>query len=153
MQWVNTICFCLTAFAPLPQNQPRNWWDTYLRGGRCCLSFRLSSLGLGGFPGSRDGRGLTAPPLPVPPGSRGLAGGFPPSGRGLEGLPCSPPTGEGLGAFFMGGLSLRGGGMAPGFTGMLGEGKGTVCFFEHADSDGQVCANKQHSSSRAHAMF
>lgn len=36
---------------------------------------------------------------------------------GLEGLPCGPPGGGGLGAFFTGGLSLRGGGMAPGFSG------------------------------------
>lgn len=62
--------------------------------------------------------GLPAPPPPRPPGSQGLVGGFPPSDRVLGGLPCSPPGGVGLGAFFMGGLSLRGGGMAPGFSGM-----------------------------------
>lgn len=36
----------------------------------------------------------------------------------MEGLPCGPPGGGGLGAFFMVGLSLRGGGMAPSFSGM-----------------------------------
>lgn len=104
---------------------------SYLRGGCCCRSFCLPSLALGGFPASRGGTGLTAPaapaPAPAPPASRGLAGGLPPSGAGLGGLPCIPAGGGGLGAFFIGGLSLRGGGMAPGFSGML-EGKESAAF-------------------------
>lgn len=97
---------------------------------------------MGGFPGSLGGKGLAAPAtLPAAPGpaaSRGLGGGFPPSGMGLVGLPCGPPGGGGLGAFLMGGLSLRGGGMAPGFTGTLREAKGTLCF--HANTANQTCS-------------
>lgn len=87
-----------------------------------------------GFPGSLGGRGLTAPPAPAPPASRGLLGGFPPSGKGLDGLDCSPEGIEGLEAFFMGGLSLRGGGMASCFSGMLGKEKGS---YRYTDSNGR----------------
>lgn len=129
MQSATKICFCLTTFASLPQNKLKLWFYTYLRGGRCGRSLRLSSLGMGGFPGSLGSRDLTAPPPPPPLGSLGMAGDFPISGRGFEGLACSPTGGEGLGTFFIGGLSLRGGGMAPGFSGMLREGKDTFFFF------------------------
>lgn len=40
---------------------------------------------------------------------------MPASGGGLEGLLGGPPGWGGLGAFFGGGFSLRGGGAAPGF--------------------------------------
>lgn len=108
-----------------------------LRGGCCCRSLRRSSLGLGVFAGSRGGGGgLPAPPPPAPPpappGSRGfVVRGFPPSGRGLGGLPCGPPGG-GLGAFFIAGFSLRGGGTAaPGFGGtpLANAGGGSGLFF------------------------
>lgn len=43
---------------------------------------------------------------------------MPPSATGLGGLPGGiPPCGGGLGAFFTGGFSRRGGGMVPGFGG------------------------------------
>lgn len=129
MQSGTTIRFCLTTFASLPQYKSKLWFDTYLRGGRCGRSLRRSSLGMGGFPGSLGSRGLTAPPPPPPLGSLGMAGDFPISGRGLEGLPCSPTGGGGLGTFFIGGLSLRGGGMAPGFSGMLRGEKRHLLFF------------------------
>lgn len=115
-------------------------WDAYLRGGCCCRSFRLPSLKLTGFPGSLGGRGLTAPPAPAPPAppappaSRGLVGGLPPSGKGLDGLDCSPEGVEGLEAFFMGGLSLRGGGMASCFSGMLEKEKTSL---KYTDSNGR----------------
>lgn len=76
-----------------------------------------------GFAGSLGGRGLPTAPAPAPPASRGLLGGLPPSGMGFEGLPCNAPGTGGLRVFLMGGLSLRGGGMASCFSGMLGKEK------------------------------
>lgn len=67
--------------------------------------------------------------------SRGFAGGLAIGLAGsvgsLGGLPCGP-AGGGLGAFFMGGFSLRGGGgMAAAFNGTpFGPGGGSGLFFE-----------------------
>lgn len=83
------------------------------------MSLGRPSRGFAGFPCSLGGAALTAPPLPEPPGSLEFGGGFPASAKGLEGLPCGPPGGGGLGTFFIGGLSLRRGGTAPGLTGKL----------------------------------
>lgn len=124
--------------------------SSYLRGGCCCRSLCLPSRGFGGLPGSRGGKGLPAPPAPigplVPPASLRLAGGLPPSSRGLEGLLCGPPGGSGLGAFFKGGLSLRGGGTGPGFGGMLKEEQGTL--FETCRHD-----TRSQNARRAHKIY
>lgn len=86
------------------------------------MSLGRPSRGFAGLPCSLGGGGgaLTAPPPPAePPGSLGLGGGFPASGKGLGGLPCGPRGAGGLGTFFIRGLSLRRGGPVPGLTGKL----------------------------------